>query len=90
VVTKLDANTYSTELSGTKFKLAHKRAGSESWSGSDRAQRKHLVQILRQMISELENSPADAPEPSAEPAPAEQPARRARRRPAPRRRHSAA
>src|SRR3954465_4239513 len=85
VVTKLDANTYSTELSGTKFKLAHKRAGSESWSGSDRAQRKHLVQILRQMILELENSPADAPEPSAEPAPAAQPARRARRRPAPRR-----
>ena len=27
VVTKLDANTYTTEMKGTKYKLAHKRAG---------------------------------------------------------------
>ncbi len=86
VVTKLDANTYSTELTGTKFKLAHKRAGSESWSASDRAQRRGLVQILRQMIAELENPPAEAREPAAA---STRPAR-ARRRPSPGRRHTAA
>ncbi len=86
VVTKLDANTYSTELTGTKFKLAHKRAGSESWSASDRAQRRGLVQILRQMIAELENPPAEAREPAAA---STRPAR-ARRRASPGRRHTAA
>src|SRR5437016_3196444 len=59
VVTNLDANTYSTELKGTKYKLSHKRAGSESWSGSDTAQRRRLVQILRQMVAELEKLPAE-------------------------------
>src|SRR5439155_10017417 len=31
-VKKLNANDYSTSLIGTKFKVAHKRAGSEKWS----------------------------------------------------------
>src|SRR3989440_4444770 len=57
IVTKLDANTYSTELKGTKYKLAHKRADKESWSASERAQRRRLVQILRELIAELERAP---------------------------------
>src|SRR6266513_5429347 len=65
VVTKLDANTYSTELKGTKYKLAHKRADQETWSASDRAQRRRLVQVLREMIAELEKPPAPAAEPVA-------------------------
>jgi len=90
VVTKLDANTYSTELSGTKFKLAHKRAGRETWSASERAQRRLLVQILRQMISELESHAAQVPA-----APEAPPARKSRkqqrvRRPPIRRRHTTA
>ncbi|MFL5765514.1 MAG: hypothetical protein ACJ77K_16335 [Bacteroidia bacterium] len=38
-VTKLDANTYTTAMSGLKFKLAHKRSGSEKWSISERTQK---------------------------------------------------
>src|SRR4051812_37589112 len=84
VVTKLDANSYSTELTGTKFKLAHKRADTESWSASDGAQRRRLVQILRQMIAELEKPPEAAPEAqeTAHAQPARRPPpQRVRRRP---------
>lgn len=49
-VKKLDANTYSTEMTGLKFKLAHRRAGKESWSASDHARKKHLIRILENII----------------------------------------
>ena len=52
-VRKLDANTYTTALTGLKYKLAHKRAGKETWSASDQAQRRHLVKILQEMIDDL-------------------------------------
>src|SRR4051794_2697470 len=68
VVTKLDANTYSTEMKGTKYKLAHQRAGKETWSASDRAQRRRLVQILQELIVELQREPAE--QPATVPAPA--------------------
>jgi hypothetical protein len=61
VVTKLDANSYTTEMAGLKYKLAHRRADKESWSASESGQRKRLVQILRELIAELENPPADQP-----------------------------
>src|SRR4051812_7365021 len=54
IVSKLNANEYSTSLTGLKFKLAHKRADKETWSASTRAQRKKTVQILRQIADELE------------------------------------
>jgi hypothetical protein len=54
IVTKLDANSYSTEMAGAKYKLAHKRADKTSWSASETAQRKRLVQILRQMLADLD------------------------------------
>src|ERR1043166_1526491 len=54
IVSKLNANDYSTSLTGVKFKLAHKRADKETWSASMRAQRKKTVQILRQIADELE------------------------------------
>ena len=53
-VTKLNANDYSTSLTGVKFKLRNKRADSDKWSASPKAQRKHLIKILRTMIEELE------------------------------------
>jgi hypothetical protein len=79
VVTKLDANSYSTEMVGTKHKLAHKRADKGAWSASERAQRKRLAQILRAMIAELEGRVG---EPAAVPAkePRRLPARVARHR----------
>lgn len=40
IVTKLNADDYSTSMTGLKFKIAHKRAGKETWSASEKAQRK--------------------------------------------------
>ena len=54
IVTKLDANSYTTELAGLKYKLAHRRADKTSWSASENAQRKRLVEILKEMIADLE------------------------------------
>src|SRR5688572_20770960 len=56
-VRKLNANDYSTALSGLKYKLAHKRAGKGSWSASSEAQRKHLIKFLKDMITQLEKTP---------------------------------
>jgi hypothetical protein len=53
-VKKLDANSYSTSMSGLKIKLAHKRAGSDKWSATDAAQRRHLIAALKQMLLRLE------------------------------------
>lgn len=58
VVTKLDANSYQTDMVGVKYKLAHKRADKETWSASEKAQRKALAKVLREMLADLE-SPAD-------------------------------
>lgn len=52
-VKKLDANTYTTEMTGLKFKLAHKRADKENWSASDRARKKRLIRILENIIVNL-------------------------------------
>ncbi|HEX9318628.1 MAG TPA: hypothetical protein VF884_06810 [Nitrososphaeraceae archaeon] len=52
-VKKLDANNYSTSMTGLKYKLAHKRAEKENWSATDKAQRKRLIQILEEMIAQL-------------------------------------
>jgi len=55
-VKKLDANSYTTSMLGLKYKLAHKRADKNIWSQSDNAQRKRLVGILKELISELQNT----------------------------------
>lgn len=98
VVTKLDGNSYTTEMAGVKWKLAHKRADKASWSASERAQRKRLVHILRETIAELERQPGEPSAPEHEelelvrvrpPRPASRRAQRkaARRRAPARRRH---
>jgi hypothetical protein len=51
---KVDANSYTTDMVGHKYKLAHKRADKESWSASESAQRNQLIKILKQMIADLE------------------------------------
>lgn len=56
-VEKLNADDYSTGMTGVKFKLAHKRAGRETWNVSNSAQRKQLVKILKDFIEELEEKP---------------------------------
>ncbi|HEV7780735.1 MAG TPA: hypothetical protein VGO58_05690 [Chitinophagaceae bacterium] len=57
LVSKLNADDYTTVLSGLKFKLAHKRAAKGSWSASAAARRKELVNFLKGMIRQLENKP---------------------------------
>ncbi len=77
-VTKLDANSYMTEMHGTKFKLAHKRADKASWSSSERAQRKALAKLLHAMLAELE---ADAEPEKPEEKKTHAPVKRDRQRP---------
>ena len=57
-VKKLDANSYSTSLTGYKYKLAHKRADHDKWSITEKGQRKRLIKFLQDMIAELEKNPA--------------------------------
>jgi hypothetical protein len=56
-VEKLDADDYSTEMTGLKFKLAHKRAGKEKWNTPAKTQRKNLIEFLKDMIAQLEQQP---------------------------------
>lgn len=40
-----------------KYKLSHKRANNDNWSASGNAQKKHLIEILKSLIAELEANP---------------------------------
>src|SRR5688500_17146443 len=66
-VTKLDANSYTTEMIGMKYKLSHKRADKNSWSSSERAQRKRLIQLLKHVLSDLEKAASSESDASAAP-----------------------
>ena len=52
-VRKLDANSYTTSMTGLKYKLAHRRAEKEAWNATDNIQRKRLIQILQELIDQL-------------------------------------
>jgi len=56
-VIKLNADNYSTVLSGLKYKIAHKRAAKGSWSASAVAQRKTLLRFMKEMVAQLEKEP---------------------------------
>lgn len=56
-VKKLNADDYSTSMSGFKFKLAHKRADNDKWSATIPTQRKRLISFLKEMIAQLEMEP---------------------------------
>ena len=53
-VAKQTANDYTTSLTGLKFKIAHKRAGSDKWSATPRTQRKRMIKFLKDVIADLE------------------------------------
>ncbi len=57
-VAKQSANDYTTSLTGLKFKIAHKRAGSEKWSATPRTQRKRMIMFLRSVLADLEKQSA--------------------------------
>jgi hypothetical protein len=65
IVRKLNANDYTTSMSGLKYKLAHKRFDRESWSGSDNAQRKQQIRILEEYLVELKKGETAAPKTEA-------------------------
>ena len=75
IVTKQDANSYTTEMVGVKHKLSHRRADKNS--ASDRAQRRRLVQILKELIAELEKPEEEAPAKKAAPKSTRKPRRAA-------------
>src|ERR671923_574246 len=54
-VRKLDANTYTTTMTGFKYKLAHKRAQKGKWNITDSVQRKRLIQILQELTVKLKS-----------------------------------
>ena len=58
-VAKQTANDYTTSLTGLKFKIAHKRAGSEKWSATAKTQRKRMIAFLRDVITDLEREQPD-------------------------------
>jgi len=52
-VRKLDANEYTTSMTGVKYKLAHRRPGSVEWSANGRVQLRQLIRILEENLEEL-------------------------------------
>jgi hypothetical protein len=58
-VLKLNANDYTTSLAGLKFKIAHRRAETGTWSATPRAQRKRMIEFLRGVIEELEQQKSE-------------------------------
>ena len=60
-VRKLDANSYTTSMTGLKYKLAHKRADHDKWNTTAKTQRKRLIKVLQDLIKQLEKEPAEQP-----------------------------
>jgi hypothetical protein len=56
-VRKLNANDYTTSLTGLKYKLAHKRADRDKWNTTAKTQKKRLVKLLQELIAQLEKEP---------------------------------
>jgi hypothetical protein len=59
-VEKLNANDYTTSMTGLKFKIAHKRADNKKWSVSSKAQRRRMIRFLRGVVEDLEAQDQDA------------------------------
>ncbi|HEX2123407.1 MAG TPA: hypothetical protein VHL59_17380 [Thermoanaerobaculia bacterium] len=53
-VCKLNANDYTTSMSGLKFKIAYKKADGGKWSATPQTQRKRMISFLRDVIEDLE------------------------------------
>jgi hypothetical protein len=71
--TKRTANDYTTSMTGLKFKIAHKRAGSEKWSATPRTQRKRMIMFLEGVIADLKRADtADVLEARGKAGPAEE------------------
>jgi hypothetical protein len=90
-VHKLNANDYTTSLTGLKFKIAHRRADTEKWSATPKTQRKRMIKFLQDVIKDLEqqqDEETEAPTKAAAKSPAKA-ARKTTKKPAPARRQPA-
>jgi hypothetical protein len=58
-VNKLNANDYTTSMTGLKFKVAYKKADTGKWSASPNAQRRRIIRFLHDMIDDLEKQQAE-------------------------------
>jgi len=67
IVRKINANEYTTSMTGTKYKLAHRRAASGEWSAGEPAQLRRLITILEENITQLRDELGEAVEGSAMP-----------------------
>lgn len=59
IATKLDANSYMTDMEGMKFKIGHKRPHWKTFSYNYPEQlsyKKRVIEILKKLIKDLENS----------------------------------
>ena len=56
-VRKLNANDYTTSMTGLKYKLAHKRVDKNKWSATAKTQRKRLIKLMQELIAQLEKDP---------------------------------
>ena len=54
-VKKMDANRYTTAMTGIKYKVAHKRAQQENWNISERAQKMRLIRTLEKLVVQLKD-----------------------------------
>lgn len=52
-VRKLNANSYTTSMTGLKHKLAHKRVGRDNWNSTENVQKEELIRILEKYIAQL-------------------------------------
>jgi hypothetical protein len=67
-VYKENANDYTTSMTGLKYKVAHKRADRNTWSSTEKTQRKRMIAFLQGVIDDLEQQQRE--EDQARPAPA--------------------
>src|SRR5262245_61629285 len=58
-VKKLNANDYTTSMTGLKFKIAHKRADSGKRRATPGKERKRMVKFMQYMIWQLETENAE-------------------------------
>lgn len=82
-VCKLNANDYTTSMTGLKFKIAYKKSETGKWSASPAAQRRRMIKFLRDVIEDLEKEQAEGATAVAPPTPARVAPARGRRAPRP-------
>jgi hypothetical protein len=59
IVEKLNANDYSTEMVGVKYKVSHQRAEKNDWNVTEITQKKRIINFLKEVLSGLEKELTD-------------------------------